>query len=288
MLIAQVSDFHLKPEGLLAYAVADTASALKKAVEHINHLAPRPQLVLMTGDLVDEGAPDAYVLLKEVLGCLIPPFVMVPGNHDDKALLRRTFPDHRYLEHAVEEDGEDYLCYVLEDFPLRLIGLDTVKPGEHGGGLGPQRMAWLEKTLASNPKRPTVVFMHHPPFASAIGHMDKEIFKGWREFHALLSEHTQVERVLCGHLHRPIFRRIGPTVVSSCPAIGMQLYLDLREDAPSTFIMEPPSLMLHLWTSLWGEETLLTHTSIIPDHRGQYSGPHPFFGVVSPKTSLRR
>lgn len=288
MLIAQVSDFHLRPEGLLAYDVADTASALKRAIDHINRLEPRPELVLITGDLVDEGAPDSYVLLRVMLSGLLPPFVMVPGNHDDKEVLRNTFPEHEYLNHTVEDDGEDYLCYVVEDFPLRLIGLDTVTPGDHGGGFGPQRMVWLERTLAAHPERPTVVFMHHPPFASAIGHMDKEVFRGWKEFHALLSRHPQVERVLCGHLHRPIFRRIGATVVSSCPAIGMQLYLDLREEAPSTFILEPPSLMLHLWTELWGEETLLTHTSIIPDHPNQYSGPHPFFGVVSPKTSLRK
>lgn len=288
MLIAQISDFHLKPEGLLAYAVADTATALKRAVEHINHLDPRPELVLITGDLVDEGAADSYVLLREILSRLIPLFVMVPGNHDDKEVLRKTFPEHDYLNHTVEDEGEDFLCYALEDFPLRLIGLDTVTPGDHGGGFGPQRMAWLERTLAAVPERPTVVFMHHPPFASGIGHMDKEVFRGWREFHALLSRHRQVERVLCGHLHRPIFRRMGTTVVSSCPAIGMQLYLDLRSKAPSTFIMEPPSLMLHFWTRLWEEETLLTHMSIIPDHPAQYSGPHPFFGVVSPKTSLRR
>jgi hypothetical protein len=63
----------------------------------------------------------------------------------------------------------------------------------------------------------------------------------------------------------------------------MQLYLDLREEAPSTFIMEPPSVMLHLWTDLWGEKALLTHISIVQDYPGQYSGPHPFFDVVSPK-----
>jgi len=283
MLIAQISDFHLKPEGILAYDVADTATPLKRAVEHINRLNPIPDIILITGDLVDEGAPESYAFLKELLSPLRPPFVIIPGNHDHKENLRRTFPEHHYLNNSIEEEGVHYICYSLEKFTIRLIGLDTVTPGEHGGGFGRERMAWLKKTLEAQTEVPTLIFMHHPPFASAFVHMDKEEFHGWKEFQSLISEHPQVERILCGHLHRPIFRRFATTTATVCPAIGMQLYLDLREEAPSTFILEPPSIMLHLWTELWGEKTLLTHISVIEERPGQYSGPHPFFCVVSPK-----
>jgi Icc protein len=283
MLIAQISDFHLKPEGTLAYAVADTVTPLRRAIDHINGLNPAPDIVLVTGDLVDDGDQKSYSFLKQVLSSLNSPFVVIPGNHDHKENLRKAFPGHHYLAQPVEEKEGDYLCFALEDFPLRLIGLDTVTPGDHGGGFGPKRMEWLAGILEARPDASTLLFMHHPPFASAIGHMDKEVFGGWEEFQALISNHPQVERVLCGHLHRPIFRRFGGTIASSCPAIGMQLYLDLREEAPSTFIMEPPSVMLHLWTDLWGEKTLLTHISIVQDYPGQYSGPYPFFDVVSPK-----
>jgi Icc protein len=283
MLIAQISDFHLKSEGMLAYDVADTATPLKRAVEHINRLNPIPDLVLVTGDLVDEGAPESYAFLRQLLSPLRPPLVIIPGNHDHKESLRKTFPEHDYLHHSLEEEGENYICFTLETFSVRLIGLDTVTPGEHGGGFGPKRMVWLEKALEARPEVPTLLLMHHPPFASAIAHMDKEEFHGWEDFQLLISKHPQVERILCGHLHRPVFRRFAGTIATVCPAIGMQLYLDLREEAPSTFIMEPPSIMLHLWTELWGEKTLLTHISVIEERLGQYSGPHPFFGIVSPK-----
>jgi hypothetical protein len=209
--------------------------------------------------------------------------LIIPGNHDHKESLQRTFPDHTYLHHSIEEGAVNYICFTLEDFPVRLIGLDTVTPGEHGGGFGRERIEWLKKKLSLNPDVPTIIFMHHPPFASAIVHMDKEEFHGWKEFQSLISEHPQVERILCGHLHRPIFRRFAGTTATTCPAIGMQLYLDLREEAPSTFIMEPPSIMLHLWTDLWGEKTLLTHISVIEEVTGQFGGPHPFFNVISPK-----
>lgn len=283
MLIVQISDFHLKPEGVLAYDRADTATPLRRAVGHINALNPSPDVVLVTGDLVDEGASESYSVVKNLLSFLIPPVYIVPGNHDHKAELRRAFPGHAYLNQEVEEDGMNYICFTVDDFPVRIIGLDTVTPGDHGGGLGPARLAWLDETLAGRPKAPTVIFMHHPPFASAIGHMDMEIFSGRQQFAAIISKYPNVQRVLCGHVHRPVIRRFAGTIACISPGIGMQLVLDLRQEAPSAFILEPPAVMLHLWTHLWGETSLLTHISIIEDQPGQYSGPHPFFGVVSPK-----
>jgi 3',5'-cyclic-AMP phosphodiesterase len=128
-----------------------------------------------------------------------------------------------------------------------------------------------------------VIFMHHPPFATGIGHMDGELFAGREEFARIIASHPNVERVLCGHIHRPVFRRFAGTVAAVCPGIGMQLVLDLRQEAPSAFVLEPPAMLLHLWNDLWDEPSLLTHISIIETQPGQYGGPHPFFGVVSPK-----
>lgn len=283
MLIAQISDFHLKPPGVLAYDVADTATSLTRAVDHINSLFPRPDLVLVTGDLVDEGSAGSYCLVKQILAPLKPPLLIVPGNHDHKTELHDAFPDHNYLNQTVEEGGFQYICFAIEEFPVRIIGLDTVTPGEHGGGLGPGRLAWLDDTLSSRPNTPTVIFMHHPPFASAIAHMDMEIFSGHEQLARIIAKYPTVERILCGHVHRPVFRRFGGTIANICPGIGMQLVLDLSKEAPSAFIMEPSAIMLHLWTELWGEPTLLTHISVIEKTPGQYNGPHPFFDVVSPK-----
>ncbi|MBI5579246.1 MAG: phosphodiesterase [Deltaproteobacteria bacterium] len=282
MLIVQISDFHLKPEGVLAYDVAETASPLRRTVEHINHLQPMPDAVLITGDLVDEGAFESYQVLREILASLKLPFFMVPGNHDHKAGLREVFPEHRYLNGHVEPDGNKAICYTIEHFPVRLIGLDTVIPGEHGGGLNPGRLSWLDRVLSEKPDAPTVIFMHHPPFASGIGHMDKEVFAGRKELASIIGKHPQVERITCGHIHRAISRRFAGTTATVCPGVGMQLVLDLREEASSAFILEPPALMLHFFTELWGEKTLLTHVSIIEDHPLQYGGAHPFFDVVSP------
>ena len=283
MMIAQISDFHLKPNRALAYDTADTASALEKVVTHINQMDPLPDLVFATGDLADGGSQDSYRLAHDLLSPLRPPLYIVPGNHDHKDNLAAAFPDHEYLSQRIEGTKGSYICYVLEDLPIRMIGLDTVTPGEHGGGLGPGRLDWLNRKLGKRPAAPTMIFMHHPPFASGISHMDTEPFHRRQEFRNLIEKHPQVERIACGHIHRPISCRFAGTIATVCPGVGMQLVLDYRPDAPSGFIMEPAAMLVHRWDTFWdGEPVLLTHTSIVEDFPGQYGGFHPFFDVVNP------
>ena len=283
----------MKPKGALAYEAADTAGALEKVVNHINQMTPVPDVVIVTGDLADGGSSESYRLANDLLAPLKAPFYIVPGIHDQKdnlaqgfpdhEYLAQSFPDHKYLARRVAAGNGSYICYVLEDFPIRLIGLDTVTPGEHGGGLGPGRLDWLRRRLEERPQAPTLIFMHHPPFASAIGHMDTEPFYYRRQFRELIECHPQVERITCGHIHRPISCRFANTVANVCPGVGMQIVLDFEADAPSGFVLEPPAMLIHRWGTFWdAEPVLLTHTSVVEDFPGQYGGFHPFFEVVNP------
>src|SRR6185295_15094347 len=169
MLIAQISDTHIKPEGRLGYRRVDTALHLARCVEHVQRLTPVPDVVLVTGDLVDAGLDEEYTRLRRLLAPLPMPVYVIPGNHDARDPLRRAFGCDGYLP----REGE-YLHYVIDTHPLRLIGLDTLVPGESGGRLGPDRLAWLDARLAEAPQRPTLVFMHHPPFKTGIEGMDSQ------------------------------------------------------------------------------------------------------------------
>src|SRR3989441_10646892 len=150
LLIAQISDTHIKPEGRLAYERIDTAWHLGRCVEHLLALDPRPDVVLATGDLVDAGLAEEYRLLARLLAPLPMPVYLIPGNHDAREPLRRVFGGDGYLPRAGE-----YLHYTIETHAIRLIGLDTLVPGQGGGRLGPERLAWLEARLAEAPARPT-------------------------------------------------------------------------------------------------------------------------------------
>jgi 3',5'-cyclic AMP phosphodiesterase CpdA len=266
MIIVQLSDLHVCPPGVPAYGRVPTNDMLRAAIENVNAIRPRVDVVLATGDLAHAGAVEEYAMLRQLLAELAMPVYLVPGNHDDRANLRKVFGDSDYLP----DDGE-FVHYAVEDHPVRLIGLDTVVPGAASGELCERRRAWLEETLAAAPDQPTVIFMHHPPFRTDIGHMDVIALKD-ADAHALgrmVERNPQIERILCGHVHRSIQVRWHGTLASTAPSTAHQVVLDLRPGAPGTFALEPPGYQVHTWSRDVG---IISHTASV----GRFDGPHSF------------
>jgi Icc protein len=264
MIIVQLSDLHVCPPGVLAYGRVPTNDMLREAIEHVNALRPRADVVLATGDLVHAGDAEEYATLRRLLAELEAPVYLVPGNHDDRNNLRQVFADSDYLP-----DAGDFLHYAVADYPVRLIGLDTVVPGKAGGELCERRLAWLQEALEAAPDRPTVVFMHHPPFRTNIDHMDVIGLEGAAPMGRLVARHPQIERILCGHLHRPIQVRWNGTLASTAPSTAHQVVLDLRRGAEGAFALEPPGFQVHVWSRDTG---IVSHTA----HVGRFDGPHLF------------
>lgn len=315
MIFAQLSDLHILPRGQLAYGVVDTATMLAEAIEHLAALPFAVDFVLATGDLVDHGSAEEYAHLRALLGALQVPCFLAIGNHDGREALRSAFASDGALVlypdvSAVPPSGtlsetssvpvsvaagagtapsrapvsiraaglEDsgYLQYTVEAQGLRILVLDTVVPGEGGGALCVDRLRWLEAQLAQD-EMPTVIAMHHPPFATGIAHMDAISLKGADDFEQLVARFPQVRRIVCGHLHRPIQADVAGTTALTAPSVAHQIVLHLghRCAAPGVFprgsdcfVMEPPGYLLHWWDG----RRLTTHQCVI----GSYPGPFPF------------
>jgi Icc protein len=267
MIIAQLSDPHIVVRGKLfqcsIQGVApdaarirrefDTAQYLARAVARINELVPRPDVTVVTGDLVDHGEPEEYEHLRALLAPLAMPVFVIPGNHDARAPLRDAFRMDGYFS-----DGGD-LRYAIDDFPLRLVALDTQVTGKHYGSLATEQLDWLDVTLAADRDRPTVVLMHHPPFATGITYMDNYGLNNAADFGKVIGRHPQVERILCGHLHRAIDRRFAGTVAGTAPSTAHQIRINLVPDASISFNFEPPGYQLHTWQ----DGSLVTHTALL-------------------------
>ena len=181
----------------------------------------------------------------------MPVFVIL-GNHDARASLRAAFRADGYLS------ADGHLHYAVEDYPLRLVALDTLVDGKHGGSLGPDQLAWLDATLAAQPERPTIIMMHHPPFATGITFMDNYSLDDAAAFAEVVRRHPQIERILCGHLHRAIDRRFAGTVAGSAPSTAHQIRINLVPGARISFNFEPPGYQLHIWQ----DGSLVTHTAL--------------------------
>lgn len=263
MLIAQLSDPHVRPKGVLYHGVTDSNRALADAVRHLLTLDRRPELVLLTGDLVDTGQLEEYENLREILSTLPIPLLVIPGNHDDRENLRIAFRDHIYLP------ASGPLHYCVDDFPVRIIGLDSTVPGLHHGHIDAAGLEWLAATLSSNPGKPTLLMLHHPPFSCGIPYMDEYRYFDGDSLRAVVEQFDNIEIVLCGHVHRSMLTRWANTVVCACPSTATEIDLQLAASADPSSHLGPRACMLHLWTERDG---LVSHTSQI----GSFDGPHPF------------
>jgi 3',5'-cyclic AMP phosphodiesterase CpdA len=242
VLIAQITDRHIRRKGDLLHHMIRTGRELRRAVEVLNALAPRPAFVVATGDLVDRGKTKEYRRLRKILAELELPVYLVPGNHDDRDGLRETFPDHAYLPRKGPLD------YVVESRPVRLIALDTTRRHRKPGGeFDDERLAWLDERLLEAPAVPTLVAMHHPPFDVGIPPVDRNPFRNRDKLEAIIAAHPQVARIICGHIHRAVDRPFGNTIASTAPSTSQQLVLDHAERGYAVRI-EQPAFTLHRWT----------------------------------------
>ena len=261
----QLSDTHIREPGKLAYNRLNTAPYLATAVASVNTLMQKPDAVIITGDLTDFGRQAEYEHLRALLSPLSVPVYLLAGNHDSRTAMRQAFPDHTYLH-----DGQ-FLQYAVEIGPVRLLALDTVVPGHSHGALCAQRLGWLEQELIKAGEQPVVIAMHHPPFRTLIGHMDDiGLQEGAAQLESIVSRHKNVQRIICGHIHRAIDTRFGNTTASTCPSPAHQITLNLSPDAASDWMLEPPGFQVHAWDAQ--DQRLLSYT--VPS--GKFEGPHPF------------
>jgi Icc protein len=241
VLLVQITDLHLNARPGPAAAGVDPGASLARGVAHLNGLDPRPDAVVISGDLVDLGTAEEYARLSDLLAPLAIPFYLMPGNHDHRDRLRQAFRAHGYLQ-----DGE-HVQYTVELAGVRLVMLDSLVPGSHAGELGPRRIAWLDATLADAPRVPTLVFVHHPPLVTGAPHVDRSRLLDAGRFGEAIARHPQVERVASGHVHRAMSARWAGTTVSTCPSLVHQFALDLRHDGAITPVDEGPGFQLHRW-----------------------------------------
>lgn len=269
-LLVQFSDTHIAPQGSLAYGRVDTAAHLEQAVAAVARLSHVPLAVLVTGDLANHGDDQAYARLRELLSPLPCPIHLMPGNHDDRAALRRAFPDHAYLSADASTDADAFVQYEINWPGLRLLTLDTVVPHASHGSLCAQRIAWLADRLAQAPDIPTIVAMHHPPFDAFLDYMDGIGLREGRDALAeLIAQHPQVCRVLCGHLHRSVQTHWAGTVVQTAPSTAHQVWLDFSPGGANGFGMEPPGFLVHAWAP---GQALVSHLMF----NARFEGPYPF------------
>lgn len=246
MLIAQISDPHVTTEGTAIRSMVDTPQRLVDALTTCAQLPRVPDAILLTGDLVNDATAEEYTLLADALDAAPCPVYPIPGNHDDATLLRATFAAHACCPIDLP-DAAGPFHYAVDDHTVRLVGFDVTDPGNHSGLVTPDGAAWLDTTLGARPDTPTMVFMHHVPYATGSWWFDYNGVAGGDLLREVLARHEQVVRVVSGHVHRATSTQWGRLTLSSAPSTGYLSGTGVG-DGPPIIIDQRAPVQLFWWT----------------------------------------
>ncbi len=197
MKIIQITDTHLVRPGRRVNGV-DPEAQLRAAIADIVDRHADAELLAITGDLCDDGDPEAYGLLDDILAPLPFPYRLMLGNHDHRPAFVGAFPHH-------PRDAAGYVQSWLDTKHGRLLFLDTHEAGVIGGIYGPDRLAWLDAALEGAGEEPVTVFLHHPPMPDGLAHFRNIGLHDDGAVMARLRAHRPgVRHVVFGHVHVPI------------------------------------------------------------------------------------
>lgn len=221
MKIIQISDPHLVPPGGMVFDF-DPLARLEACLADVNRNHADAELVVISGDLANDGERLAYEALKTRLTSLVPPSQLMLGNHDDRNLVLEIFPETK------AEDG--FVQTVVDTDEGRLILLDTLDAGNVEGRLCAARLDWLDRRLEEAHDRPAFIFMHHPPFRIHMPELDRVRLADADAFGALLARHGTIRHIFAGHVHRLIAGSWRGMPVSTLRSTNHQTALDFSDD----------------------------------------------------------
>ncbi len=245
MIIAQISDTHI---------ALDTPDADQRVqdfaltIADINALDPAPDVIVHTGDIVHNGRQDEYAQAVATLANARAPVYVLTGNRDSRENLRAAFSDCGYLV-----PDSEFVHYAINDYPVRLIALDTLSPGSNKGDFCRERVRRLIDMIDSEAGKPIAVFTHHPPFEVTVGpeSLHFETAETMSRLRRALQHSGRVVAVFSGHVHRA-----AAGYVESIPATVMPcIATTLRKGEYPADMKTRPIYQVHRFDPVWGFAT---------------------------------
>ena len=263
--VIHISDTHIVPDGYLVADRLNTVQQLHKLVKYLTEHAPEYgpiDAIILSGDVSDDGSLESYSCFKEIMQSLKVPVYVVPGNHDLRENMRKSFLDEGYIP------KEGRLNWHRNIGDIQLIGLDSLKEGFGEGELDSDTLFFLRTTLDRVDNAPVILMLHHPPFKSGIKFMDKIGLKtGLDEFKNIVKTYPGSMRIVCGHIHSIMVSTVENKTVISAPSPASSLLFNVQDDAPAGFMDIGEGCFIHRWEE--GFQSIKLSNSLS-------NGPFPF------------
>jgi Icc protein len=236
MRIAHISDFHLptKP-GQLVNGVLPDANLIE-AVAVLKRQVPKPDLIILGGDLLEEGQKGNYEAIAELFRDVQVPLHTVVGNHDDLKALKKS---------SLVEKGKSYGGYgSFDQGDLHFVLLNSAGTGKSHGNIEEEQLLWLSQDLWANHDRPVLIFMHHHPIDSGVPWLDKMKLENAGSFWGILPPYSKnILGVFFAHMHIQISTVVRGILLASPPAVCFQ-YAGNSEASKAELSPEQPGFNL--------------------------------------------
>ncbi len=217
--ILHLTDLHLQADPAAEIKGVRTRETLIDVLQFINEGVHADRwsfdTLVVTGDLTHDERSETYEALRELLGESLSQCRLVPGNHDDRELIRRVFPEITPTEGAS-------LNFSLDVDGWRLIGLDSHVTGELYGRIGTPQLEWLSRELTTHAAQPSVLFMHHPPVSIDSKWLDDIGLRDADALGEVVRTASQVQLICAGHVHQEYEGTLHGARVVTTPSTGVQ------------------------------------------------------------------
>lgn len=229
--ILQLTDLHVFRDPDARLKGIPTFHLLCDVVDYIKRSGEKFDFVIITGDHTHDELPESYSAVRQTLSPWLDKLFQVPGNHDDRAVLRSVFSDR------ITGLGDGQINFTFQAGNWLCLGLDTHVPSSVPGQIDPEQIAWAKEQVSV--LRPAMIglFLHHPPvnvgseWMDIIGLSGKELLQAW------FSEEPRIRFACCGHVHHEFQTRINQTDILTTPSTGIQFS---PEGSKPTFVAAPP------------------------------------------------
>lgn len=184
----QITDTHLgRQEGEKLLGI-DTDYSLQAVLEQLAQERSAPELIIVTGDVSNNGYRAAYDRLLQSVKRFSSRCVWLPGNHDETALMR--------------DRGAEQLVHRVDLESWQVLLLDSSVPNRVGGSISSDQLALLRRSLSEHPEQYSVVCLHHHVLPVGCAWLDEQRVDNAADFFDVLADFPRVRLVMSGHVHQ--------------------------------------------------------------------------------------
>jgi Icc protein len=210
VLLVQLTDSHLfdDVDGRLLGML--TQDSLERVIDLVRREQPQIEMLLVTGDISQDGSPASYARFRQMSAALAAPARWICGNHDHWPAIRRVCA------------GSDLLEPVVDIGNWRVTLLDSSIAGAVQGQLSPPQLALLERSLSEAPERYHLICLHHHPVEIQCRWLDDISLRNGDQLFAMLERFPRTRGVLWGHVHQEVDRKRGNLRLLGAPSTCVQ------------------------------------------------------------------